>query len=264
MKIVGCALLAVLLAGCVLPQREDPNGTPIDQQSLGLEGGAALQPIAVDWWKALNDPQLDALMEEALRDSPTLAQALARVRLAQSRMQTEVAANQPRFAIDADESYQRFSENYYIPPPFAGETMWIGQATANMHWDIDFWGKQAALIRQSRSAEIASSLDVASARLALAGAITQAYIDLYRSWELVDIATRTQEQREQLLKLTQQRTAAGLDTQIELKIAQSTVPQARALRLQAQRVARPYHSSRPVSACCWQRHRPLAVQMPVG
>jgi NodT family efflux transporter outer membrane factor (OMF) lipoprotein len=81
---------------------------------------------------------------------------------------------------------------------------------------------------------MASTLDVASARLALAGAITQAYVDLYRSWELVDIATRTQEQREQLLKLTQQRTAAGLDTQIELKIAQSTVPQARALRLQAE------------------------------
>jgi NodT family efflux transporter outer membrane factor (OMF) lipoprotein len=234
MRIAGCVVLAVLLAGCVLPQREDPAGTPVDPQTLGLEGGAPLQPIAVDWWKALNDPQLDALMEEALRDSPTLAQALARVRLAQSRMQTEVAANQPRFAIDADETYQRFSENYYIPPPFAGETMWIGQATANMHWDIDFWGRQAALIRQSRSQETASALDLASARLALAGAITQAYVDLYRSWELVDIATRTQEQREQLLKLTQQRTAAGLDTQIELEIAQSTVPQARALRLQAE------------------------------
>ncbi|HKR38043.1 MAG TPA: efflux transporter outer membrane subunit [Steroidobacteraceae bacterium] len=234
MRVVGCMLLAALLAGCVLPQREDPAGTLIEQQSLGLEGGSPLQPIDVDWWKAFNDPQLDALMDEALRDSPTLAQALARVRLAQSRVQSDVAANQPRFAIDADETWQRFSENYYIPPPFAGQTMWIGQATANMHWDIDFWGRQAALIRQSRSQAVASALDVASARLALAGAVTQAYVDLYRSWELVDIATRTQEQREQLLKLTQQRTAAGLDTQIELKIAQSTVPQARALRLQAE------------------------------
>ena len=234
MRILTCILVAVLLAGCVLPQREDPHGTPIEQQSLGLEGGAPLQPIAIDWWKALNDPQLDALMDEALRDSPTLEQALARVRLAQSRTQTDIAARQPRFAIDADETWQRFSENYYIPPPFAGDTMWIGQATANMHWDIDFWGRQAALIRQSRSQAVASTLDVASARLALAGAIAQAYVELYRSWELVDIATRTQEQREQLLKLTQQRTAAGLDTQIELKIAQSTVPQARALRLQAE------------------------------
>ena len=93
MRVVGCMLLAALLAGCVLPQREDPAGTLIEQQSLGLEGGSPLQPIDVDWWKAFNDPQLDALMDEALRDSPTLAQALARVRLAQSRVQTDVAAN---------------------------------------------------------------------------------------------------------------------------------------------------------------------------
>jgi NodT family efflux transporter outer membrane factor (OMF) lipoprotein len=234
MRIATCMLVALLLAGCVLPQREDPHATLVEQQSLGLEGGAPLQPITVDWWKAFNDPQLDALMDEALHDSPTLEQALARVRLAQSRTQADIAARQPRFAIDADETLQRFSENYYIPPPFAGDTVWIGQATANMHWDLDFWGQQAAVIRQSRSQAAASALDVASARLALAGAIAQAYVDLYRSWELVDIATRTQEQREQLLKLTQQRTAAGLDTQIELKIAQSTVPQARALRLQAE------------------------------
>ena len=150
----------------------------IEQQSLGLESGSALQPIAVDWWKALNDPQLDALMEEALRDSPSLAQALARVRLAESRSQTDIAANKPRFAIDADETRQRFSENYYIPPPFAGDTVWIGQATANMHWDLDFWGRQAALIRESRSQTVAGMLDVSSARLALAGAVAQAYVDL--------------------------------------------------------------------------------------
>jgi len=234
MRIVGCMLVAALFAGCVLPQREEPRGTPIEQQALGFEGGSPLQPIAVDWWKAFRDPQLDALMEEGLRDSPTLAQALARVRQAESRTQTEVAARQPRFAIDGEETWQRFSEHYYIPPPFAGETMWIGQVTANMHWDLDFFGRQAALIRQARSQAVASELDVASARLALAGAITQAYVDLYRSWELVDIAVRTQEQREHLLKLTQQRTAAGLDTQIELKIAESAVPQARSLRLQAE------------------------------
>src|SRR5262249_11735550 len=45
---------------------------------------------------------------------------------------------------------------------------------------------------------------------------------------------RTQEQREQLLKLTQQRVNAGLDTQIELKVAESAVPQARTARMQAE------------------------------
>jgi NodT family efflux transporter outer membrane factor (OMF) lipoprotein len=218
----------------VTAQREEPRGTPIDTQSLGFEGGAPLEPVASDWWKAFNDPQLDALMADALRDNPSLAQSLARVRLAQSRNQADVAANQPRFAIDGQETWQRFSENYYIPPPFAGTTAWIGQATANLSWDLDFFGRQAALIRESRSQLTASNLDVAAARLALAGAVAQAYVDLYRSWELLDVAVRTEEQREQLLKLTQQRVNAGLDTQIELKIAESAVPQARTARMQAE------------------------------
>lgn len=234
MRLAACTLAALLLAGCVTPQREEPSGSLIDSQSLGVEGGAPLEPIASDWWKAFGDSQLDTLMDEALRDSPSLAQALGRVRLAQARSQAEAAANQPRFAIDAEENYQRFSENYYIPPPFAGSNAWIGQATANMHWDLDFFGRQAALIRQSRSQLTASTLDLAAARLALAGAVAQAYVDLHRSWELLDVAARTQEQREQLLKLTQQRVAAGLDTQIELKIAESTVPQARTARVQAE------------------------------
>ncbi|HKU13220.1 MAG TPA: efflux transporter outer membrane subunit [Steroidobacteraceae bacterium] len=233
MRLAACIAAALLLAGCVTPQREEPRGTPLESQSLGLTG-STLEPIATDWWKTFGDPQLDALMDDALRDSPSLAQALARVRLAESRNQIEIAARQPRFAIDGDETWQRFSENYYIPPPFAGSTAWIGQATANMHWDLDFWGRQAALIRQTRSQLTASKLDFAAARLALAGAVAQAYVDLYRSWELLDVAVRTQEQREQLLKLTQQRVAAGLDTQIELKVAESEVPEARAARMQAE------------------------------
>lgn len=233
MRLTASILGALLLAGCVTAQREEPRGTPVDPQSLGFEDGTPLEPIAADWWKGFNDPQLDALMQDALRGSPNLAQSLARVRLAQARNQSEVAANQPRFAIDGQETWQRFSENYYIPPPFAGDTAWIGQATANLSWDLDFFGRQAALIRQSRSQLTASNLDLAAARLALAGAVAQAYVDLYRSWELLDVAARTQEQREQLLKLTQQRVNAGLETQIELKIAESQVPQARTARLQA-------------------------------
>ncbi|MBV6416585.1 MAG: Outer membrane protein OprM [Steroidobacteraceae bacterium] len=237
MKAVGGALsatlIAVLLAGCVLPQREAPRGAPIDAQALGLGAGAPLAPVAADWWKSFDDPQFDALMEEALQRSPTLGQALARMRLAQAGVQADIAASRPGIAIEAEETWQRLSEHYYIPPPFAGDTMWIGQATANLRWGLDFWGRQAALIRAARSRALASELDVAAARLAIAGAVGQAYVDLHEATGLLDIASRTQAQRERLLELTRQRTAAGLGSGIELRIAESAVPAARALHLQA-------------------------------
>jgi NodT family efflux transporter outer membrane factor (OMF) lipoprotein len=220
------------LSGCVTPQAEMPVGEPLRAEALGLTG-AALAVRKEEWWKAFGDPQLDALVADALRDSPDLAQAMARVRSAQAQAIVANAGNDPRFAADADATWQRFSEHFYIPPPYAGERFWIAQTTAGFDWTLDFWGKQAALIRQAEADLASRELEVAAARLAIAGAVTQAYLDLHRAWELLDIATRLQRHREELLRLTRGRVAAGLDTQIELKTAEANLAQARAGVLQA-------------------------------
>lgn len=233
MRIALILAVALTLGGCVIPQKEDPASAPIATESLGLSG-ASVAPAQKDWWKELGDPQLDALIDAGLSNSPTLVQAMARVRGAQARTLAAGAADDPRFSFDADETFQRFSENFYIPPPYGGHTYWLGQTTASMAWDLDFWGRQADLINQANSQLSASHLDVAAARLALAGSITQAYVDLQRSWELIDIAVRLETQRQHLLELTQQRVSAGLDTQMEVRIAESLLPQARAARLQAE------------------------------
>jgi NodT family efflux transporter outer membrane factor (OMF) lipoprotein len=233
MRTLVAMVVALMLAGCVTPQREEPRGTALETQSLGLSG-ESLKPAQSEWWKALGDPQLDKLIEDATSNSPTLAQALARVRGAQAQLQAAGAATRPGFSLDGEETWQRFSENYYIPPPYGGHTYWIGQVAANLNWDLDFWGRQSALIAQARSQAIASDLDVAAAKLALAGSITQTYIDLYRAWQMIDIADRLIEQRQQLLKLTQERVDAGLESQIDQRIAEATLPQARAAKLQAE------------------------------
>jgi NodT family efflux transporter outer membrane factor (OMF) lipoprotein len=230
---IAVTALAMGLAACVTPQKEDPVVTLLDTSTLGLVNEPLL-PLEAQWWKAFGDPQLDQLVDDASRNSPSLSQALARVRVAQAQRQAVDAADEPGFSIDADETWQRFSENYIIPPPYGGHTYWLGQATANLSWTLDFWGRQAGLISQARSAEVASSLDVGSARLALAGSIAQAYIDLNRAWALIDVVTRQLDQREQLLRLARQRVAAGLDTQIDVKIAEAALPQARAAKLQAE------------------------------
>jgi NodT family efflux transporter outer membrane factor (OMF) lipoprotein len=225
-------IVALCSSGCVTPQREAPVGTPLQPEALGLDG-AELAASSDEWWRSFDDPQLDVLIADALRDSPSLAQAMARVRAAQARAQVANAGDNPSYSIDADAVWQRFSADYYIPPPYGGKRYWVGQGTANLDWALDFWGKQAALIHQSESRLIASQLDLAAARLALSGAITQAYLDLHRAWELLDIANRLQTQREELVRLTEGRVQAGLDTQIELKTAEANLAQARAGVLQA-------------------------------
>jgi NodT family efflux transporter outer membrane factor (OMF) lipoprotein len=80
----------------------------------------------------------------------------------------------------------------------------------------------------------AATLDIDNARLLLAGALVQSYIDLYRSYALADIAERTEAQRVNILDITRRRVAAGLDTRVELREAEGALPQARVALTQAQ------------------------------
>jgi len=221
------AFIATYLAGCVRPQKEEVRSTLIEPTTLGLSDSAA-EPAPPMWWQSFGDPQLNRLVDDALAHNPTLDEALARVRESNAEILAAGAAIKPGVTLDADETWQRFSENFYIPPPFAGGRFWVGTVGTNMGWTLDFWGKQAAIIRQARSTDIAARLGTESARLAVAGALAQAYLDLYRAHALTDVAARTLEQRQHLLELTQQRLSAGLDTAIDLHITQARLADARA------------------------------------
>ena len=90
-----------------------------------------------------------------------------------------------------------------------------------MTWDLDFWGKQQALIAKARSLAQARTLDAMAARLALAGAFAQAYIGLLIAWQNIDIAQETLSERRTILTLTQSRADAGLENEAALDQAKA-------------------------------------------
>jgi NodT family efflux transporter outer membrane factor (OMF) lipoprotein len=229
-------LVAVLLSGCVLAPKEAAHPVQIQEKQAGLSG-AAVEPVAEGWWDTFNDPQLDRLIRAGLQDSPTLVQAQARVALALSQTQVQQSKLLPSANLDASVLYQRAPENYLFPPPLAGHSFWMGQAGASLGWDLDFWGRQAAAVHRSQALQQSARLDLDNARLMLAGAIAQSYVELYRQYALAEIAERSAAQRENIVNITRRRVAAGLDTQLELRQAEGQLPQARVAHEQAQAAA---------------------------
>ena len=221
--------LALALAACV------PNTQTTQQMAqapeMGLRGQSA--PAAASWWREWADPQFDALVEKALSGNPRLAEAIARVTAAQASAAAARGDALPRVTLDGNEQFQRFSERFIYPPPYGGGHYWLGSVQSNLSWDVDFWGRQRALIEQASSGAEAAELDVAAARLALTGALAEAYVGLDRAWALLDIADRTVEQRGRLFELARKRVAAGLDSRIEEKQAEGQLAQARVARQQA-------------------------------
>lgn len=225
--------IAAALSGCVTPPKTEPQVQSIADGSVGL--GTTAAPAVTDrWWEQYGDPQFDQLVSSALERNPNLQQTLARVRAAQSQVTLAVAQRTPGVNLDAGEQRVRWPEQYIYPPPFGGGTFWSGQVLANLSWDLDFWGKQAALIDSAKATEAAARLDSEAARLATTVALSQTYLDLNRAIALADIAQQSLVQRKRILDITRKRIDAGLDTNVELREAESAVPQAELARLQAE------------------------------
>ncbi|MFZ0550130.1 MAG: efflux transporter outer membrane subunit [Steroidobacteraceae bacterium] len=223
-------LLVSLLAACVTPPKISPNEKPVDQRvDLGL--GPVPAPVQSAWWTAYQDAQLDRLIDAALADNPTMGEALARLRQAKAMVDATSAQLWPYVSYDGSVTRERISGKAPVPSQYAGSSAWLSNELVNFSWALDFWGRQASLVRQARNRADATALDAAAARLAIVSAVVRTYIDLERSYQLADVARREEKQRQGILDITRDRFRAGLDTSVELRQAAGEVPEARVERL---------------------------------
>ena len=218
------ALLGILLAGCVATPASNPHEQPLSRDELAL-AGPDYAPPATGWWQALHDPQLDRLVAQALARNPGIAGALARVRLAQAQATLAGAPGEPQVDFEAHEYRQKVSANYIFPPPYAGSTFWDGRIGFNLNWQLDFWGRQTALVEQAVQGAHAVALDATGSELLLSSSVAQAYVDYTRSVLLGDVARRGEEQRQRVVELTAQRVSAGLDSVVETRLAEANLAQ---------------------------------------
>lgn len=230
LKRSGALLTSLLLAACVDAPPTTPQVAEIAQSGLGLSGEAA--PHAPrDWWKAFQDPQVDRLAASVIANNPTLGAAMARLRAAQAELAINRAEDRPQVTFDGNEQRILFSKDYIIPPPYGGSYRWYGSLTANLSWNLDFWGKQAALIARARDSAEAAALDAEAAHLALSGAFAQVYINLLLNYQYGDIADATVAERNEILKITQGRFDAGLENGSAVEQAKSLLSIAKADQL---------------------------------
>lgn len=181
------------------------------------------------WWTAYNDPQLSALIDEALAAAPDLAVAAARLRQAEGYAQQAGAALLPGVDATGSAGYVKQSKNNGVPAQFVPDG-WRqqGKIGLNLSFNLDLWGKNRASLAAATSDAEAARYEVAEARLALTTGIAATYADLVTLHAQRDTLESALAIREDTLRLVSTRVATGLDTRAELKQAQSRVPATRA------------------------------------
>lgn len=222
----SAVLLAMLAPGCVSIPPNEPTPLPsLESYSLDTSVATALSSQDFkrgdwpqsDWWHMFGDVQLDHLVDEALAGNPDIKIAVARVRLAEQAAAAVHAGNLPQVGADTSITREHFSENWIIPPPFAGNSSTEGQISLNASYDLDLWNRNASLY-QARLGEVkAAAAAQAETRLVISATLARAYFQLQGHVARLDIAHAALEQRMSLAKLVKLRADEGLETLVAVK-----------------------------------------------
>ncbi|HML78555.1 MAG TPA: efflux transporter outer membrane subunit [Geobacter sulfurreducens] len=210
------ALVATSLCGCaMLPEtgRLGSMKSSSDYETTASFSAPAGTWPAERWWQSYGDSQLVTLIDEALRDSPDMAAAAARMRRAEAYVTVSRSALIPQVSANASVTEQKISYNHLIPRSAASDG-WqdYGLGTIDLKWEIDFWGKNRAGLAAATSQLEASRAETALVRLNIAAAIAMNYSELAGLYALRDTAVRTVEIRKKTVELFSERFANGMET----------------------------------------------------
>lgn len=222
-------LLLLLLAGCNVgpdytkpeaqaPAKFDslsgqPDGIPSRPVDRSLTPGALAQ-----WWKVLNDPQLDSLLERAIASNLDLK--IATERVLESRALRGVAASEQYPNVSVDPSVTRF-QNSSTAASFISRTRTFYEARVDASWEIDIFGGIRRNIEASDAdldAVIESQRDVL---VTLTAEVARNYAE-YRGFQArVALIERTIKTQRDTLNLTESRSKAGIGAEIETQQARA-------------------------------------------
>lgn len=226
-KISFAVLSALVFAGCAqLPPSSEAAITPFGADKLKSEESfkqvAAAEWPKGQWWKTYGDEQLNALIDEALRDSPDMALAVARLHKAQASSDVAQAALRPEVTANGSATEQKQSQNYLTPKEMTPKG-WqdYGRATLDFSWEIDFFGKNRAALAAATSELDARQADMAQARLTLVSNIATSYAELARLYAEQDTAQAALQVRTTSTKLFSERFVNGLETKGSVKQAEA-------------------------------------------
>lgn len=233
MKRIYPLLLAALLSGCAAIDTQPLPLSQVEGAALGLQSSQISWPED-QWWLRYHDPQLNQVIEQALQQSPSLQIVEARLRKAQALVGNARAVQLPQVDANYSLTRQRYSERYSTPAPYAGSMYTDNSLRLNVGFDLDFWGKNRALYASALSQQDAASADIQVARNALISAVTQSYFNLQNALAQASMLKTLEQQYQEILTITEQRINAGLDTEVELQQARSSLASTRAQQLQAE------------------------------
>ena len=233
--LVSLLASAGLLAGCAVGpdyQRPDVNApTQFRSENAQAADGSALGSVTTTdaWWEGFEDPVLDALVEEGLRNNRDLQSAIARVRKARGQLIKTRGQFFPQVDYyGAGERGKFMGLDQTVVTNTPGSLTSIGTLAATATWQLDVFGglrRQYEAAAANQAAAIATRQAIA---LSVAGEVVSIYVTLRSLDQQLAVARQTLENYKTTLRIFDLRFRYGTANMVQVSQIQSQVDAAEA------------------------------------
>ncbi|MBR7745582.1 efflux transporter outer membrane subunit [Undibacterium baiyunense] len=240
-------VFSLSLAGCISvgPDYQRPQlDLPQASQSSQASGAQQAQHAALKtWWKGLQDPVLDQLIEDALKQNQDLLIATARMEEAKATAGIALANRFPTVDANLTVSRSRTSENSGKLPANAnliGENYQFGLSAA---YELDLFGKLSRADEAAKARLLSQQSNRDAVQISLIANVAQTYFSLRAFDAQLAFTETTLKSRQENLALQRKRHAVGAIGDIELHYAESELAASEIAFTQAKQALRNVESS---------------------
>ena len=214
------AVVAAAVMGCTMgPNYARPDVAVPAQWRIDYPKAAEV--ANAQWWEQFGDPELDGLIETALRDNHDVRIAAARVEQFIGQLVATRSQLFPQLGYGADVSRSR-SSRVGLPalPPGVDNYFTLYEASLGASWQLDLFGRVRRLSEAARAQVYASEQGKRGVVLSLVSAVASSYIFLRALDRQLEIAQATARNFGETKRIFEARFKAGVVSNVE--VAQST------------------------------------------
>jgi multidrug efflux system outer membrane protein len=222
-------LSALLLNGCMVGPNFHPPGANVPPAWEGVPQTPAGQPSMTTsqpaelthWWQKFNDPQLTALVEQAVNANLDLQ--LAEARLRQARATRGVVAGGLWPAVNSSATYQRTNATGATHAESVAHNQDLFQAGLDAVWELDIFGGIRRNVESANANIQAAQAGIRDAQVSLVGEVTLNYVQLRGFQQQMVIAQNNLKAQQHTAEITRQRFAAGFVSALDVANADAQV-----------------------------------------
>ncbi|MDQ7838975.1 MAG: efflux transporter outer membrane subunit [Thermodesulfobacteriota bacterium] len=174
---------------------------------------------ATQWWTIFNDPELNSLIDRAIRSNTDLRLAEARIRGARAARRVVAGAEYPGVDATADYSHSRQSQNTGNSTSAPVEHD-LYQAGFDAGWEIDIFGGVRRAVEAADAEVGASEENRRDVLVTLLAEVARNYLEVRGNQHRLAIARQNIQAQRQVVELTHGRFEAGIGSALDIAQAE--------------------------------------------